>query len=47
MTSVINYSPRSDTWSSQATVVFCDTNVSNCLPNEITQAQATRIVAGL
>lgn len=46
VTSVIHYSPSSDTWSSQATVVTCDTNVNNCMPLEITQGHATRIVAG-
>lgn len=47
VTSVINYSPATDTWTSQATVVTCDTSVNNCQPLEITQAAATRIVAGL
>jgi len=47
VTSVINYSPATDTWSSQATVVTCDTMVNNCMPLDITQGQATRIVAGL
>lgn len=47
VTSVIQYSPATDTWASQATVVTCDTSVNNCQPLEITQAAATRIVAGL
>jgi len=29
---VITYSPRSYTWSSEATAVTCDTMVNNCMP---------------
>ncbi len=47
VTSVITYSPRNDTWSSEATVVTCDTMVNNCMPLDITNGHATRIVAGL
>ena len=46
VTSVITYSPRNDTWSSEATVVTCDTMVNNCMPLDTTIGQATRIVAG-
>ena len=46
VTSVITYSPVNDTWRSQATVVTCDTMVNNCMPLDITNGHATRIVAG-
>ncbi len=47
VTSVITYSQADDTWSSEATVVTCDTMVNNCMPLDVTKEQATRIVAGL
>ncbi len=43
---VITYSPRSYTWSSEATAVTCDTMVNNCMPLDVPTGQATNIVAG-
>jgi hypothetical protein len=46
VTGVIIYSPSDDTWSGPATVAICDTTANNCNTIDVTNGQATRIVAG-
>ncbi len=46
VTGTITYSPANDTWSGPATVAICDTMANNCNTIDVTNGQATRIVAG-
>ncbi len=42
----ITYSPANDTWNGPATVAICDSMANNCNTIDVTNGQATRIVAG-
>jgi len=46
VTGTITYSPADDTWSGPATVAICDNQANNCFTIDVTNGQATRIVAG-
>ena len=43
----ITYSQAEDTWSGPATVAICDNQANNCNTIDVTNGQATRIIAGL
>ena len=43
----ITYSRADDTWSGPGTVAICDSMANNCNTIDVTNGQATRIVAGL
>ncbi len=42
----ITYSRTDDTWSGPATVAICDNQANNCQTIDVTDGEATRIVAG-
>ncbi len=46
VTGTITYSRADDTWSGPGTVAICDSMANNCNTIDVTNGQATRIVAG-
>lgn len=46
VTGIISYSPENDTWSGPGNVEICPIGAPQCFPSGVTNAVATRIVAG-